>query len=289
MAKTCERRNAAHCRERDQHHVGESTERPTGLLKSLPRPLRPFAEGRTCTPITIGESPADTFRLDGAGQPPLYLKVSPVWRRRDLLREKERIEWLRGRLSVPEALAYESDCRNEYLVLSALPGRDAASLCGDRPDDELVRLLALGLRLIHAVPIEQCPFDMSLDKTIDEVDRNVTRGLVDETNFHDEVRGRSAAEVFEELLSTRPAEEDLVFTHGDYCLPNVMIDGEEVAGFVDWGWAGIADRYKDIALVVRSLERNTGKDLRTMFFKAYGLASPDAQKIEYYRLLDELH
>ena len=34
---------------------------------------------------------------------------------------------------------------------------------------------------------------------------------------------------------------------------------------------------------------NTGKDLRTMFFKAYGLASPDAQKIEYYRLLDELH
>ena len=66
-----------------------------------------------------------------------------------------------------------------------------------------------------------------------------------------------------------------------------MIDGEEVAGFVDWGRAGIADRYKDIALVVRSLEYNTGKDLRTTFFDAYGLSSPDADRIEYYKLPDE--
>ena len=42
----------------------------------------------------------------------------------------------------------------------------------------------------------------------------------------------------DDLLRKRHDEEDLVFTHGDYCLPNVIIDGEEVAGFVDWGRAG---------------------------------------------------
>ena len=256
-------------------------------MKPLPGPLRPLAEGRTWTQITIGESQAETFRLDRSDRPPLYLKVSPVPHRRDLLREKERVEWLRGRLPVPEVLAYETDCRVEYLLLSALPGLDAATLTGDRPDDNMVRLLANGLRSIHAVPIDECPFDMSLDRIIEEAGRNVARGLVDEADFDHERLGRSAAEMFEELLSRRPAVEDLVFTHGDYCLPNVLIDGEEIAGFVDWGRAGIADRYKDIALAVRSLEYNTGRDLRTMFFDAYGLSSPDADKIEYYKLLDE--
>ena len=60
-------------------------------MKLLPDPLRPFAAGRTWIRITIGESPADTFRLDRTGRPSLYLKVSPVRHRRDLLGEKERI------------------------------------------------------------------------------------------------------------------------------------------------------------------------------------------------------
>ena len=90
-----------------------------------------------------------------------------------------------------------------------------------------------------------------------------------------------------ELLSTRPSIEDLVFTHGDYCLPNVLLLGGELTGFVDWGRAGVADLYKDIALVLRSLEKNTGEDLADMFFEAYGLSSRDADRVEYYKLLDE--
>ena len=230
---------------------------------------------------------ADTFRLDHDSRTPLYLKVSPMRLRRELLHEKERTEWLRGRLPVPEVLGYETDLRNEYLVLSALPGLDAASLGGVRPDDRVVRLLAVGLRSIHALRMEDCPFDMSLNRMIQMAGRNVADDLVDDADFDEERLGRSATEVFEELMYRSRPEEDLVFTHGDYCLPNVMIDGEEVSGFLDWGRAGIADRYRDIALVIRSLEPTSGRDIRAIFFEAYGLSSPDADKIEYYKLLDE--
>ncbi len=160
-------------------------------------------------------------------------------------------------------------------------------MIGDRPNEIVVRLLATGLRMIHAVPIEACPFDMALDGVIEEARYNVVSGLVKESDFDDIRLGRSAADVFEELLSKRPTEEDLVFTHGDYCLPNVMIDGEEVTGFVDWGSAGVANRYQDIALVIRSLERNTSEDLATRFFEAYGLSNPDAEKVEHYKRLDK--
>ena len=204
-----------------------------------------------------------------------------------MLRETERIGWLQGRLPVPEVVRYETDDRKEYLLLTALPGRDAASLTGDEPNENIVRLLATGLRMIHSLPVAECPFDMTLAGVIEEARYNVFNGFVNEADF-DEIRlGCSAAELFAELLSKRPGKEDLVFTHGDYCLPNVIIDGKEVAGFVDWGSAGVADRYKDIALVLRSLERNTGEDLALSFSEAYGLSSPDAEKVAYYKLLDE--
>ena len=230
---------------------------------------------------------AAIFRLDRSGQAALYLKIAPRAHRMELLGEKKRLDWLQGRLPVPAVVGYASDDRHEYLLLTALPGRDVASLIGAEPNERVVRLLAAGLRAIHAVPIHDCPFDMTLNREIERARHNVANGLVDAADFDDERRGRSAAELFEELQAERPAGEDVVFTHGDYCLPNVMVEGDEVSGFVDWGRAGVADRYKDIALVVRSLKRNAGEDLALAFFTAYGLACPDADKVAYYKLLDE--
>ena len=253
----------------------------------VPEPLQPFVAGVTWSRIRVGESMSDVFRLDRSGQAALYLKIAPRAHRMELLREKKRLDWLLGRLPVPNVVGYETDARNEFLLLTPLPGRHVADLSAEEPDEKIVQLLAAGLRAIHAIPIHDCPFDMTLDREIERARYNVVNGLVDEDDFDDTRHGRSAAELFEELQSKRPADEDLVFTHGDYCLPNVMVDRGEVSGVVDWGRAGVADRYKDIALVVRSLERNTGEDLALPFIEAYGLSSPDAGKIEYYKLLDE--
>ncbi len=249
--------------------------------------MQPLVEGRTWTRVTIGKSLADTYRLDHGGKAELFLKVSPKAPRNELLREKERLDWLRGRLPVPELVCYAVDGANEYLLLTALPGRDAASLAGDARPEHIARLLGTGLRAVHAVAIDDCPFDMTVDRAIQEAGRNVAAGLVDDDDFDDVRAGRTAKGLYGELLATRPPTEDLVFTHGDYCLPNVMIDGPDVAGFIDLSRAGVADRYKDIALAVRSLERNVGPGVSQAFLTAYGITSPDAGKVEYYKLLDE--
>ena len=253
----------------------------------VPEPLQPFVAGAAWSRITVGKSMADTFRLDRSGHAALYLKIAPRAHRMELLREKKRLDWLQGRLPVPAVVGYETDDRNECLLLTSLPGRHVASLIVEEPNEIIVHRLATGLRAIHAVPIHDCPFDMTLDREIERARHNVVNGLVDEADFDGARLGRTATELFEELLSNRPADEDLVFTHGDYCLPNVMMDRDEVSGFVDWGRAGVADRYKDISLVVRSLKRNTGEDLTKRFFQAYGITCLDAEKVEYYMLLDE--
>src|SRR5439155_1556483 len=82
-------------------------------------------------------------------------------------------------------------------------------------------------------------------------------------------------DLFHELVATRPAGEDLVLTHGDYCLPNVILRGPTLgnpglAGFVDVGRAGLADRYRDLALASRSIAANLGAAWVAPFFAHYG-------------------
>ncbi|CAF1629466.1 unnamed protein product [Adineta ricciae] len=78
---------------------------------------------------------------------------------------------------------------------------------------------------------------------------------------------------FKELISHAP-DEDLVFTHGDYCLPNIIFDDNEcrAIGFVDLGCAGIADRYHDIALGLWSIQYNLGDGFREIFLNAAAIS-----------------
>jgi aminoglycoside phosphotransferase len=92
--------------------------------------------------------------------------------------------------------------------------------------------------------------------------------------------------LFDELLATQPVETNLVFTHGDFCLPNVILKNGNVTGFVDWGNAGVADPYQDIALLTRSVSYNFGEDAVKKVFEIYGV-KPNWKKIHFYQLLDE--
>jgi aminoglycoside phosphotransferase len=67
----------------------------------------------------------------------------------------------------------------------------------------------------------------------------------------------------------------------------VIIAHEAVSGFVDWGRAGIADRYQDLALCARSIAANLGPEWVTAFFEHYGLTIIDQRKLSFYELLDE--
>ena len=257
-----------------------------GTFGMLPESLKTLIANCIWTEVTLGESSASVHRLQHADGRISYLKTAPMSVGIELYDEKERLDWLRGKLPVPDVVFSGSDDTNFYLLLSAIPGVDAASLSTNMDSSTLVRLLAQGLRIIHRLPIEECPFDKSLVRDIEVAQLNVSRGLVDEANFDEARQGRSAHDLFKELLFRKPIQEDLVFTHGDYSLPNIIIEGNRIAGFVDLGRAGVSDRYKYLALAVRSI-RDHDSDLEPLFFDEYGVFTPEFEKIEFYMLLDE--
>lgn len=112
-------------------------------------------------------------------------------------------------------------------------------------------------------------------------------GLVDEDAFDEFRKGKRTAELYEELVRNQPAQDDEVFTHGDYCLPNVILSDSGVSGFIDWARGGVADRYRDLGIAARSIAYNLGEEYIPYFFEAYGLKTADKEKVEFFQLLDE--
>ncbi|MFW9991350.1 MAG: APH(3') family aminoglycoside O-phosphotransferase [Candidatus Odinarchaeota archaeon] len=236
---------------------------------------------------TTSGTPVNVFRLTTSNSPSFYLKINSPRSGFDLSAEKERLKWLTGKLSVPRVLYYARHHSKEYLLLSELKGVPSHDSSLKKQRLEVVSLLARGLHLIHSVDISSCPFDNSLEVQTRRAISRMESGFVNEKQFDAKRQGKTAFSLYQELLATKIGIEDLIFTHGDYCLPNILIYDGKLSGFIDMGNAGISDRYQDVALCVRSITYNFGEKLVPIFLQEYGLETVDWHKIEFYQLLDE--
>lgn len=264
--------------------------RAVPVIPAIPPALRDVIAGEAVwESVALGFSGTAIFRIISETGETRYLKIANRAASAEIMAEAARLQWLAGQLPVPQVLHFSEMEGRAFLLMSTIPGYVTCDprVAGDLP--RVVRLLAAGMRTLHALNQSGCPFDARLDVKIAAACERMARGEVDDDDFDDVRHGRTANSLFGELIATRPAAEDLVFTHGDYCLPNILIHAEQnvIAGFIDLGRAGIADRYQDIALAARSLAYNFGSQWVPLLFEAYGLDPVDHAKIAYYQLLDE--
>ncbi len=255
----------------------------------IPPDLETLIKDYAVQPVTIGCSDASIFYLHAPDKPNFYLKIIPQDSEVTFRPEMERLDWLKDRLPVPQVVYYRQNEAGEYLLLSEITGLMACEDSFKTRPLMMVNLLADGLKRLHSLDISQCPFDSRVDSQLEAARQRIQAGLVDETDFDKKRQGMSATALFEELLRTRPGGEDVVFSHGDYCLPNIIVNptGTALSGFIDLGRSGLADRYQDLALAVRSLEFNFGSEFVPALFEEYGLIEADWAKIEFFQLLDE--
>lgn len=255
--------------------------------------------GRSWTPVTLGFSGARVWRIEGVR--PLFVKTTEhaVYRDdgADLAAEAERLQWLAGQgIPVSDVIDAGADDRFAWLVTAAVPGRTAADPWPEQRREAVVDAIAAMTARLHALPVDGCPFDRRLAVSVPEAIELAGTGRVDLDDLDAVRAGWSAQRLSDELVRTRPADEDTVVCHGDLCLPNVLLDPVtiEVTGLIDVGRAGLADRHTDVALMTRSLSNTLneqfGSGYADRFVARYaGLTGADItpERIEFYRLLDE--
>lgn len=222
----------------------------------VPEVVLAMTEGDTPDLVWRNELGGLTFRTTNR-----YIKWNPKDSGIDLDREHERLRWLAGRHPVPRVLRFGQNATEQWLLTEAVPGEHAVGDTWRERRSEAIAAIALGLRELHAIPIDDFPQDW-----IDDAWPNQRQ----------------------QSLGTGPPIEDFVVVHGDACAPNTLISEDGVwTGNVDFGDLTLSDRWADLAIASMSLDWNFGEGHQSEFFDAYGI-DPDPERIVYYRGLWDL-
>lgn len=258
----------------------------------IPEQIKEKIENQTYNIDDIGMSASTVVTFENA-----VLKIEKQCEESD--NEHRMMKWLEGRLPVPKAVCSMTENSINYLLMSKVRGK---MLCDEhymQHPNELVSLLVQGLKMLWSVDIKECPYKNTIDNKLRLAEYRVKNNLCSVDDVEEDTYGENGFENPEHLLQwlkENKPQEQLVFSHGDYCLPNIFVENGKIAGFIDLGRSGVADIYQDIALCYRSLIHNfSGKydgkqysDFKPeMLFEELEM-EPDWDKIKYYCLLDEL-
>lgn len=212
---------------------------------------------------TSGHSGDKTYFVSGAT--PGYLKIGPrgKFARAAVLQKY----WGEKGLSA-NVLMYVSEDR-DYLITSPIAGRD-----GIHPDHlaEPARLAAAfgaALRMLHNQPFADCPVDLLGNLLQESEVRAFQQWHLD--TLQPFIGDASAETALDEVRAHAHILVRDALCHGDYCLPNIMLDSWKLSGFIDIAEGGAGDRHYDVAWGLWTLMFNL-KDpaFGHIFLDAYG-------------------
>jgi kanamycin kinase len=217
----------------------------------------------------VNEVGGVTVRAHVGGES-VYAKWAPPGSELDLAAEAERLAWAGDYITVPAVLDFEAGEHGDVLVTAAIAGGNAAAERWRAQPERAVRALGSGLRSLHdALPPAGCPFSWSV---ADRVAHSRSEGIPERIAALDR-------------MPAAPPVDRLVVCHADACVPNTLLaDDGSVAGYVDLGRLGVADRWADIAIGAWSTEWNYGPGFTQLYYASYGV-EPDEERIAFYRAL----
>ena len=207
-----------------------------------------------------------------------YLKSAP---KGTLKQEAELTAYFHGKGLATEVLAYES-LEKDWLLTARIRGEDCTHPTYLRDPKQLCDLLAERLRALHEMDGSDCPVQDRLIEYFAVAERNCQRKEYDLSYAADVAEIHSLEEAWQTVREGKSLLRADTLIHGDYCLPNVMLEDWHFRGFIDLGNGGIGDRHIDLFWGAWTLRYNLGTDAyRDRFFDAYGRdrVDPDCLRV----------
>lgn len=256
----------------------------------LPSNIKKILEGYTIQESPRGLSGAGIYMFKN-GTNRYYLKVVDVNNRfiNELETEYKILRWLEGKLPATQAICFEKSNRHHFLLITAVEGETLEELLEKGVSvEQIVRIYAESLKLIHSVDVQDCPTMADDETTIKNAKLYLESGH-EPDGTEEESKGLTPWQLYDKLISLKPQTNEYVFTHGDYCFDNMLIKTNKLNGVIDIGRGGIGDKYKDIALAVRNIRSDLGEKWLDLFFEVYGIDNLNWDKIKFYIIMDEFY
>lgn len=214
----------------------------------------------------------------------VFLKVTP---KEQMQREAIMTSYLHHKGICPSVLHYSSNDTNDYLVTERIPGSHAASDEFIAQPEHLCDVFAESLLHLHQVQHTDCPLTNGLDEMFNRAEYRYREEKAEKSLLL--YMGYTSIETaYQDMVFLyKHAIEDKVIIHGDYCLPNLILQNNKRNGrYIDVGYGGVGDRHYDIFWGLWSLQFNLkSTDYANRFMKAYGQHLIDQNRLRLCGLL----
>lgn len=171
-----------------------------------------------------------------------YLKCSGSGK---LEKEAKMTEYFYSKKLGAEVLSYISH-DSDWLLTTAVVGEDCAHEDYLMNPTRLCDTIAYELRKLHETDYTGCPIMNRTTEYLAVAEKNYHNGNYDSCHFPDSFTYRSAEEAYAVLTAEKDCLQSKVLLHGDYCLPNIVLNNWKFSGFIDVGNGGVGDRHIDI-------------------------------------------
>ena len=138
----------------------------------------------------------------------------------------------------------------------------------------LCDILSQQLWTLHHMDYTGCPIENHTALYLERAASNYRRGIYDSTLFPDNWGYSNAEEAYNVLSAKGHMLAADTLLHGDFCLPNIVLQDWKCSGFVDVGCGGVGDRHVDLFWALWTLRYNLKTDqYRQRFIDGYGRES----------------
>lgn len=234
------------------------------IPNEIPQDIRHLVSGANIYDSSCSHEAKVYFIDKGNGY---YLKCS---NRGMLEKEAKMTEYFYFKGIGAEVLQYISD-DSDWLLTAAVTGEDCVYEDYLMNPERLCDTIANELRKLHEIDYAYCPIMDRTEEYLAVAEKNYRMGNYDKSQFPDSFGYHSAKEAYDVLTKGKDALQSKVLLHGDYCLPNIILNNWKLSGFIDVGSSGVGDRHIDIFWGVWTLWFNlkTNKYCER-FLDAYG-------------------
>lgn len=238
--------------------------RLTQLPEDIPGQLRDFAEDAAIYDSSCSPEARVYFLEKAEG---FYLKKAA---KGTLQKEAAMYSYFHKKGLAPEVLAYES-LENDWLLTARAKGEDCTHSLYLSDPKRLCDTTAELLRKLHETDFTDCPIPNRTKDYLTTVEENYRRGQFDTSLFPDNWGYTTAEEAFRIAQENGKYLKADTLLHGDYCLPNIMLNNWNFSSFIDLGCGGVGDRHIDLFWGVWTLQFNLNTDKYVgCFLDAYG-------------------
>ena len=187
-----------------------------------------------------------------------------------LSHEATMTRYFHGKGMAANVMSYTSDTQ-DWLLTEKIHGDDCVAAKYLEHPKRLCDTLAERLALLHTLDYADCPVQNYTERMIERATRIKHAGTYNTEDFPDNFGYATANEAWAVVQAHSHVLRNDTLLHGDYCLPNVILNNWQFAGFIDLDGAGVGDRHVDVFWATWSLFFNLHThEYRERFIDACG-------------------